>query len=132
VITIRLAIAFWVLPGKSTQSARHVQPVGLPYICKKKKMQQQDPEAFYSRLREELLKDTDWPSKYLFKFIIPSDPEKIAQIQAIFDNTGAVVESKKSKAGKYTSLSITVYFDHPDQVIEKYVAVGKVEGVISL
>ncbi|MCO5723370.1 DUF493 family protein [Robiginitalea marina] len=95
-------------------------------------MEQQDPEAFYSRLREELLNDTEWPSKYLFKFIIPTDTEKIAQIQAIFDNTGAVVESKQSKTGKYTSLSITVYYDHPDQVIEKYVAVGKVEGVISL
>ena len=95
-------------------------------------MEQQDPEAFYSRLREELLKDTEWPSKYLYKFIVPTDADKIGHIQAIFDNTGAVVESKKSKTGKYTSLSITVYLDHPDQVIEKYIAVGKVEGVISL
>jgi putative lipoic acid-binding regulatory protein len=95
-------------------------------------MGQQESDEFYRRLREELIKSSDWPGTYLFKFIIPSDSEKIDQIGAIFDNTGAVIESKKSKTGKYTSLSITVHLESPDHVIEKYIEVGKVEGVISL
>ena len=92
----------------------------------------QESEEFYGRLKEELLKGTEWPSTYLYKFIVPSDSDKTDQIEAIFDNTGAVIETKKSKTGKYTSLSITVHMDSPDEVIEKYIQVGKVEGVISL
>jgi len=91
-----------------------------------------ESEDFYARLKEELLKGTEWPSTYLYKFIVPSETDKTDKIEAIFDNTGAVIETKKSKTGKYTSLSITVHMDSPDQVIEKYIEVGHVEGVISL
>lgn len=89
-------------------------------------------EAFYDRLKQELLNTSEWPSTYLYKFIIPTDPEKLAKIKDLFDNTGAVIESRESRNGKYTSLSITVHLEDPDQVIEKYIEVGKVEGVISL
>jgi hypothetical protein len=89
-------------------------------------------DEFYGRLKEELLNASSWPSDYLYKFIVPTDPEKITEITSIFDNTGAVIESKKSRKGKYTSLSITVNLNDPDEVIEKYKEVGKVKGVISL
>ncbi|MGB7395973.1 MAG: DUF493 family protein [Pricia sp.] len=95
-------------------------------------MDSKDPEEFYTRLRQQLEETTTWPSDYLYKFIIESDPEKIKQIHKIFDNTGAVIESKQSKKGKYTSVSVTVHLKNPDEVIEKYQEVGKVEGVISL
>ncbi len=89
-------------------------------------------EDFYNRLREQLLENTRWPSDYLYKFIVPTDKKKIEQINAIFDNTGAVIESKKSKKGTYTSISITVHLQNPDEVIKKYKEAGMVEGVISL
>ena len=95
-------------------------------------MDSEKSEEFYGRLREELLKNSSWPSDYLYKFIVPTDKTKIAQINKIFDNTGAVIESKQSRKGKYTSLSITVNLKSPDEVIEKYKAVGMVKGVISL
>ena len=79
-----------------------------------------------------ICKSTSWPSDYLYKFIIPSDPEKIKQIGEIFNNTGAVIESKQSRNGKYTSLSVTVNLKDPDEVIAKYREVGLIEGVISL
>lgn len=89
-------------------------------------------EEFYGRLKEELLINTSWPADYLYKFIVPTDKDKITQIQKIFDNTGAVIESKKSRKGKYTSLSIMVNLKNPDEVIQKYKEVGEVDGVISL
>lgn len=89
-------------------------------------------EEFYARLKAQLAESTTWPSNYLYKFIVPTDADKIERIQDIFDNTGAVIESKKSKKGKYTSVSVTVNLKNPDEVIEKYKEVGKVEGVISL
>ncbi len=95
-------------------------------------MDQNKSDEFYSRLKEQLLDDTSWPSNYLYKFIVPTDEEKIAQINTIFDNTGAVIESKKSKKGTYTSISITVNMSDPDAVIAKYKEVSSVEGVISL
>jgi len=95
-------------------------------------MNQDKSEEFYSRLKEQLAETSKWPSNYLYKFIVPTDPEKIKQIQDIFDNTGAVIQSKQSKNAKYTSLSITVNLKNPDEVIRKYKEVGEVKGVISL
>ncbi|GLU44961.1 DUF493 family protein [Allomuricauda sp. NBRC 101325] len=95
-------------------------------------MDKESSDEFYARLKEQLLENTSWPSDYLYKFIVPTDEKRIAQIHDIFDNTGAVIESKKSKKGTYTSLSITVNLKSPDAVIEKYKEVSVVEGVISL
>jgi putative lipoic acid-binding regulatory protein len=89
-------------------------------------------EEFYKKLKLQLADTSSWPSDYLYKFIIPTDETKIKQIQDIFDNTGAVIEKKQSKKGAYTSISVTVNLANPDAVIEKYKAVGEVEGVISL
>lgn len=100
--------------------------------AKKYDMEKENTDEFYARLKEQLLENTNWPSNYLYKFIVPTDDERIAQIQDIFDNTGAVIESKKSKNGNYTSLSITVNMKDPDEVIKKYKEVAVVEGVISL
>jgi len=95
-------------------------------------MSTEKPDEFYKRLKEQLAETTTWPSNYLYKFIVPTAEDKIKQIQGIFDNTGAVIESKQSKKGTYTSISVTVNLNNPDAVIEKYKEVGKVEGVISL
>lgn len=95
-------------------------------------MDSENAEEFYDRLKEELLQNTSWPSDYLYKFIIPTDPVRIDQINEIFNNTGAVIESKQSRKGKYTSISVTVNLAGPDAVIAKYKEVGKIEGVISL
>jgi len=89
-------------------------------------------EEFYKRLKTHLEGDTSWPSVYLYKFIVPASLEKIAEIEAIFDNTNANISTRDSSKGTYTSLSIKVKMDSPDSVIKKYIEVSKVEGVISL
>ena len=87
---------------------------------------------FYEKLRQSLLETTEFPTKYMFKFIIPTDPSKSKVIEDIFDNLGAVIDSKPSKNGKYTSLTVLVKMKDPEEIIEKYKQVSKVEGVISL
>lgn len=87
---------------------------------------------FYDKLRNSLLETTTFPTQYLYKFIIPTSEEKLKEIENIFNNMGAVMNSKPSSNGKYTSLSIYVKMDNPDVIIEKYKEVGKIEGVISL
>ena len=90
------------------------------------------PEEFYTRLREQLAGDTEWPAPYLYKFIVPTSNEKIAEIEVIFDATDAKIQTRDSSKGTYTSVSIKVTMDSPDAVIEKYLQVSEVEGVISL
>jgi len=87
---------------------------------------------FYDRLKTQLEGDTSWPSLYLYKFIVPASNEKIAEIESIFDGTNAKISTRDSSKGTYTSLSIKVKLDSPDAVIQKYIEVSKVEGVISL
>ncbi|AEH01999.1 DUF493 family protein [Lacinutrix sp. 5H-3-7-4] len=94
---------------------------------------EQNPEAFYTKLKSQLQDTTLWPAEYLYKFIIKSELNKIAEIEAIFNHLGAVIKTKESSNGKYTSVSINVRMKNPDQVIEKYKEVAKkIEGVISL
>ena len=90
-------------------------------------------EAFYNNLKEKLQDTSVWPSEYLYKFIIKSNPVKINTIECIFDNMGAVIKTIPSKNGNYSSVSINVIMNNPDDVIEKYKEVGnQVEEVISL
>ena len=89
-------------------------------------------EDFYNRLKEQLAQNNSWPSLYLYKFIVPADPQKIASIENIFDNLGAQISTRESSKGTFTSVSIKVTMISPDAVVEKYLEVSKVEGVISL
>ncbi len=90
-------------------------------------------EAFYKKLKEQLYDTTLWPSEYLYKFIVATDKNKIAEVEALFNNLGAVINTTASKNGKYTSISINVRMKNPDEVIAKYKEVAEnVEGVISL
>lgn len=92
-----------------------------------------NPEEFYEKLRAQLYDTALWPSVYLYKFIVPTSAEKITGIEDIFDNMGAVITTKKSRKGNYTSVSVNVKMKDPDAVIDKYKEVAdKIEGVISL
>lgn len=89
-------------------------------------------EEFYARLREELNNTSTWPSEYLYKFIVPTDAKKIEEVENAFDNLGAVIQTTQSKTAKYTSISVNVTMENPEQVIEKYIEVSTIEGIISL
>jgi putative lipoic acid-binding regulatory protein len=90
-------------------------------------------DAFYIKLKQQLIDTSLWPSIYLYKFIVASDQEKIVKIEELFNNMGAVINTIKSKNGKYTSVSVNVKMKNPDAVIAKYREIEyNIEGVISL
>jgi uncharacterized protein len=89
-------------------------------------------EDFYIRLKKELDESAQWPSKYLFKFIVPTDKVKVSQVENAFNNMGAVIQTNTSKTGKYTSVSIHVNMESSDQIINKYQELSTIEGIISL
>jgi len=93
----------------------------------------ENQDAFYEKLKSQLYETNTWPSEYLYKFIVNSDNHKIAEIESIFNNMGAVIHTIESKNGKYTSISINVQLRDPEAVVAKYKEViENVEGVISL
>ncbi len=89
-------------------------------------------EEFYERLKEELRTTSSWPTLYLYKFIVPTDQSKIIAVENAFDNMGAVINTTQSKTGKFTSVSVNVPMESPEHVVEKYLEVSTIEGIISL
>ena len=91
-----------------------------------------DTKDFYERLKTELNNSNTWPAEYLFKFIVPTDQEKIEKVENAFNSMGAVIETKNSKTGKYTSISIDVQMPNAQKIIDKYLELSTVKGIISL
>jgi putative lipoic acid-binding regulatory protein len=85
----------------------------------------------YEKLKDILTKDFVWPTVYMFKFIIPSDNKKMAQVEALFDEN-SVQTIQPSKNGNYTSITVKEMMMSPDAVIEKLKKAHLIEGLISL
>lgn len=87
---------------------------------------------FYKNLEDKLALDTKWPAPYLYKFIVPTDPDKIAAIVTIFKDQKADISTRASSKGSFTSVSVKLILENPQAVVKNYKAVASVEGVISL
>lgn len=89
-------------------------------------------DEFYSKLKVQLEDTTKFPADYLYKFIVPTTENQVAEVEDLFDNTGAVIKTKKSKTGKYVSVSIILKLKNSDEVISYYKKAEKIKGIISL
>ncbi len=89
-------------------------------------------QDFYERLKVELDNSSTWPSVYLFKFIVPSENDNVFQVEEAFNRMGAVIKTTKSKTGKFTSISIDVTMNNAQEIINKYIEVSNIKGIISL
>ncbi len=91
-----------------------------------------DKKEFYTKLKTQLDDTTNFPADYLYKFIVPTEANQVAEVETIFNNTGAVINKKKSKTGKYVSVSILLKIESSDKVISYYKRAEKIKGIISL
>jgi putative lipoic acid-binding regulatory protein len=92
----------------------------------------QSPEDFYVSLKEKLESVHDFPENYLFKFIIPTEQQKLTEIYRVFDGMEYTLSNRDSKNGKYVSVSINAFVLDADQVIKIYKEVAKIENVLML
>jgi hypothetical protein len=92
----------------------------------------QKTQEFYERLKVELDLSNSWPAVYLFKFIVPSVDNNIIRVEEAFDCMGAVIKTTKSKTGKFTSISVDVMVKDSQEIIDKYIELSTIEGIISL
>lgn len=89
-------------------------------------------ETFYKDLKEKLEDNTSFPSDYLYKFIVPTNKNQVSEVETVFKTTEARISKRESKTGKYTSLSVLLKVNSADEVIENYLAMENIEGLISL
>ncbi len=88
--------------------------------------------AFYDRLKEELEKNTDWPTKYMYKFIMPNQDSNITKVKERFKNKEIDLKKNYSKTGKYISLTIVTEEENPDTVIKRYKTMEDIDGLVAL
>ena len=84
--------------------------------------------AWWRRFQVLLDEQTEWPSEYLFKFIVPRDG--LRDLKDVFGETP--VEVRSSRKGNYVSVTARLEMASSDAVIAVYRAAGAIDGVISL
>ena len=72
-----------------------------------------------------------WPSLYMFKFIVPTISGKYESLMELFPKE-VDTYTKMSKEGKYTSVTIKEVLLSSDNVIDRYKAVNAIGGIIAL
>jgi hypothetical protein len=89
------------------------------------------PKNEFESLRIKLEEQGSWPQLYLFKFIVPNDNQKLAQVEALF-GPEAQVTLNQSRTGKFISVSAKEMMISSNEVIKRYVRSTEIEGLISL
>jgi len=82
----------------------------------------------YEYLRKQLETQMSFPSKYMFKFIVPKD--KVELVKPHFET--AEITEKPSSKGTYVSVTILMIVFTPDEVLHGYKRVSHIEGLVAL
>ena len=77
------------------------------------------------------LQQQEWPDVYMFKFIVPNQSDKVAQVTALFNNSTDIV-MHPSKTGKYISVTAKELMLDVDSILVKYEEAALIEGLIAL
>ena len=89
-------------------------------------------DSDFERIKNTLDQTHDWPSVFLFKFIVPSESDKIARVEALFNSETAEIRMRESRNGKYTSISAREAMTSAESVLECYQKASEIEGLIAL
>jgi uncharacterized protein len=89
-----------------------------------------DKKPDFDALRKQL-DQLNWPSLYMFKFIVPSDNQRIAQVESLFGDD-ANVKLQPSSNGKYTSITAREVMLSADDVLLVYQQASGIDGIIAL
>lgn len=84
----------------------------------------------FFKLREQLALQ-EWPDVYLFKFIVPNNPELLARTTALFGDLSEI-SFHESKKGNYISVSAKEVMTDVDSIIEIYARAAEIKGLIAL
>jgi putative lipoic acid-binding regulatory protein len=89
-------------------------------------------DAFYSKLKLQLEDTSKFPSDYMYKFIVPTTENQVQEVRDVFEKVPAIIKIKKSKTGKYESLSVVLKVQNSSEIIYYYRQAEKIKGIVSL
>lgn len=89
-------------------------------------------EEKYQALKEQLEQGFTWPSLYMFKFIVPADNKRLAQVERLFNAKEAQISTRTSRKGNFVSVTAKELMISPEKVIARYREAEAIDGVISL
>jgi len=79
-------------------------------------------------LRRALEAHCDWPSRYVFKFIVPA--EELNHLLALLDDLP--YSTRNSRSGRFFSVTCEAEMASPGAVIEVYRKMSGVRGLMAL
>jgi hypothetical protein len=85
----------------------------------------------FNKLREQLRLNDNWPTIYMFKFIVPADNRKIALVESKFSDE-AIITQNQSSNGKYISITVKEVMLNAESIIDKYKEMQGIEGLMAL
>ena len=85
-------------------------------------------EKKLKQLKQLLDDQHDWPTEFMFKFIVPQDKEQ--EVKSIFPYQN--VSLNFSRNGRYVSITVTLIMESAEAILEVYNAASKIEGIIAL
>lgn len=85
-------------------------------------------EPNFDSFREKLENEYEWPSLYIFKFIVPR--KQAGAVVELFPKIE--VSKKESSGGKYVSLTARLMANSSDSIIAVYEKAQHIEGLIAL
>lgn len=85
----------------------------------------------FTSLKKKLDANKKWPLTYMFKFIVPAEMDKIAMVEALFDNN-ATIFHKESRSGRFISITAKQEMDSSSDIINVYQKATCIEGIVAL
>ncbi len=83
------------------------------------------------RLRQRLDEVHEWPSVYMYKFVLEPDEARLQAVLALFPPESEVLR-RYSAGGKYLSITVREVMLNADDVVERHEKASAIQGVIVL
>ncbi len=85
-------------------------------------------EESFDAFKEKLDNEHNWPTTYMFKFVVPVLKE--SEFRALFP--AFTFETKHSKTGKYISFTMKREMHSSDEIVDIYLRAKEIDGLIAL
>lgn len=84
---------------------------------------------FFQQFKTRINRNHSWPCNYFFKFIVPANNSQ--SLLNIFEERDSIT-TKKSRNGRYISVTAKCRVNSSDEVIAVYEAASQIKGILSL
>lgn len=88
-------------------------------------------EEAKNRLRERLNEVHQWPSVYMFKFVLEPDDAKLDALLVLFPKESEVLR-RYSAGGKYVSITVKEVMMNAEEIVARHDKASAIPGVIVL